>query len=196
MKVQTKTLPFLLNVLPFLLNSLTEDRGQIQFCTNLIANVFEQGISPCKAEFPEVKMKRQIIDHYLKGICNLTQPYGIYAIELSTESKFHKKHVIQIDDVDIGFSKVFAKYIKNIQHQNSQRAHSIFINDAFSLTYCYISILEKIGTESRSPVQTSRHTNVRKEIAAFSVFLNAIPEIFSSNEVSQNVKHDLQKILA
>ena len=135
-------------VFPFLINSLTEDRGQIQLCTNLIANVFEQGISPSKAEFPEVKIKRQIIDHYLKDICNLTQPYGIYTIELNTEGKFHRKHVIQRDDVDIEFSKVFTEYIKNIQHQNSQRANSIFTNDVFSLIYSYISILEKIGTES------------------------------------------------
>ena len=96
---------------PFFINSLTEDRGQRQFCTILITNVFEQGISPCKAEFPEIKIKRQIIDHYLKGICNLTQPYGTYAIEFSTESRYHSKHVIQKDDVDIEFSKVFTEYI-------------------------------------------------------------------------------------
>ena len=107
------------SVFPFITNSLTENRGQRQFCTNSIANVFEQGISPCKAEFPEVKIKRQIIDHYLKGICNVTQPYGIYTIELSTESRYHSKRVIQTDDVDIEFSKVFTEYIKNIQHQNS-----------------------------------------------------------------------------
>ena len=55
------------SILPFLINSLTDDRGQIQFGQNLIANLFEKGISPCTAEFPEVKVKRQIIDHYLKG---------------------------------------------------------------------------------------------------------------------------------
>ena len=102
------------SVFPFIINSLTEDRGQRQFCTNLIANVFEQGISPCKAEFPEVKIKRQIINHYLKGICNLTQPYGMYTIELSTESRYHSKQVIQTDNVDIEFSKVFTEYIKII----------------------------------------------------------------------------------
>ena len=74
------------SVFPFLINSLTEDRGQIQFCNNLIANVFKQGISLCKTEFPELKIKRQIFDHYLKGICKLTQQYGICIIELSTAS--------------------------------------------------------------------------------------------------------------
>ena len=29
------------SVFPFIINSLTEDREQKQFCTNLIANVFE-----------------------------------------------------------------------------------------------------------------------------------------------------------
>ena len=52
------------SVFPFLINSLTDDRVQIQFCNNLIANLFEQGISPCKAEFPEIKVKRQIVDHF------------------------------------------------------------------------------------------------------------------------------------
>ena len=79
------------SVFPFLINSLTEDRGQIQFCINLIGNVIEQGISPCKTEFPEIKIKRQIVDNFLKGIYNLTQQYGIYTIEFSTESKFHSK---------------------------------------------------------------------------------------------------------
>ena len=32
------------SVFPFILNSITEDRGQRQFCTNFIANVFEQGL--------------------------------------------------------------------------------------------------------------------------------------------------------
>ena len=37
---------------------------------------------------------------------------------------------------------------------------------------------------------------MRHEIAIFSDYLNTIRENLTSNEVSQNVKHDLQKILA
>ena len=167
------------SVFPFIIISLTEDKGQTQFCHNLIANIFEQGISPCKAEFPEIKIKRQIVDHYIKRICNLTQQYGIYTIELSTTRNVHGKYVIQTDDVDIEFLKVFTEYIKNIQHQNSQRAVSIFTNDVFAIVYNYYSILEKKETESTSPVQTSRHTNGKNETAAFSAFLNTIRENFS-----------------
>ena len=94
------------------------------------------------------------------------------------------------------FSKVITEYIKNIQHQNSQRANSIFTNDVFAITFNYLSILEKKETESTSPVQTSRHTNVRNELAAFLAFLNTIRENFSNNEILPNDKHDLQKILA
>ena len=36
------------SVFPFIIFSLTKDRGQRKFCTYLITNVFEQGISPCK----------------------------------------------------------------------------------------------------------------------------------------------------
>ena len=132
------------SILPFLINSLTDDRGQTQFCQKLIANLFEKGISPCTAEFPEVEIERQIIDHYLKGICNRTQQYGIYTIEIKSPRKFHGRYVLQTDDVDIEFSKVFTEYIKyNIQHQNSQRANSLFTNDVFSIIYSYLSILEK-----------------------------------------------------
>ena len=45
------------SILPFFVNPLTEDRGQITFCQNLIANLLEKGDSPCKREFPEVKSK-------------------------------------------------------------------------------------------------------------------------------------------
>ena len=119
------------SILPFLFNSLTDDREQTQFCQNLIANLFEKGISPSRAEFTEVKIKRQIIDHYLKRICNLTQQYGIYTIEIYSPSKFHGRYLLQTDDVDIEFSKLFTEYCKNMQHQNSQRANSIFTKEVF-----------------------------------------------------------------
>ena len=50
--------------------------------------------------------------------------------------------------------------------------------------------------QSDSPTQTSRHTTVRQEIHIFSKFLNAIREDLTSNDITQHVKHDLQKILA
>ena len=76
------------SILPILINSLTNDRGQTQFCHNLIANLFEKGVSPNTAEFPEVKIKRKIIDHYLKGRCDITQQYGIYTIEIIHQVNF------------------------------------------------------------------------------------------------------------
>ena len=160
----------------------------------MIANLFEKGISPCTAEFPEVEIERQIIDHYLKGICNNTQQYGIYTIEIKSPRKFHGRYVLQTDDVDIEFSKVFTEYIKyNIQHQNSQRANSLFTNDVFSIIYSYLSILEKTESQGTSPVQASRHSAVRQKIAIISEFLNTNRGKLTINEVSQNVKHDLQK---
>ena len=117
-------------VFPFLIDSL-DDKGQIRFCKNLLVNLFEPGISLCKAEFPNVKIKRQIFEQYLKNICNLTQQYGIYTIEFSTPNTAHRKNVIQTDDIELEFSKVFIEYIKSIQYHNSQRANSIFTNEVF-----------------------------------------------------------------
>ena len=51
-------------------------------------------------------------------------------------------------------------------------------------------------TQKDSPNQTSRHSTVRQEIWVFSNFLNRIREKLNFNGISQNVKHDLQKILA
>ena len=100
-------------VFPFLIDSL-DDRGQTRFCKKLLVNLFEPGISPCKAEFPDVKIKRQIVEHSLKDICNLTLQYGIYTIELSTPNTAHRKYVIQTDEIELEFLKVFIYYIKSI----------------------------------------------------------------------------------
>ena len=153
--------------------------------------MFQPVISPCKPEFPDVKIKRKIIEHYLKDICNLTQQYGIYTIEFSTQRTAHNKYVIQTDDIDLEFSKVFIVYIKSIQYHNS-----IFTNEVFAIIYSYISILEKTEVQSTSPTETSKHTQVRNEITVFSTFLHIIRENFTNNDVSQNTKHDLEKLLA
>ena len=117
-------------------------------------------------------------------------------IEIKSPSMFHGRYLLQTDDVDIKFSKVFTEYLKNMQHQNSQRANSIFTNNKFSIIYSFLSILEKTESPENSPVQASRHTAERHEIAIFFEFLNAIRENLTSKEVLQNDKQDLQKILA
>ena len=184
------------DIFPFIVDATT-DRGQHIFCKNLLLKLFEPGINPCKTEFPDVKIKRQIIDHYLKDICNVTQQYGIYSIEFNSPNQNHSKYVIQTDDLDLEFSKVFSEYIKSIQYHNSQRANSIFTNEVFAIIYSYISILEnEIPITNVSPTETSKHIRVRHEITLLSSFLNIIKENFTKDEVSQHTKHDLQKILA
>ena len=54
------------SVLLFSISLLTEPRGQIEFGQSLIAKLFEKGESPCTTEFYDVKIKRQLLDHYLK----------------------------------------------------------------------------------------------------------------------------------
>ena len=45
------------SILPFIITFLADDRGQTNLCQNLIANLLKRGVSPCTAEFPEVKIK-------------------------------------------------------------------------------------------------------------------------------------------
>ena len=151
----------------------------------MLVNLFEPGISPCKAEFADVKIKRQIVEHYLKDICDLTKQYGIYTIEFSTPNTAHRNYVIETDDIELELSKVFIEYIKSIQYHNSQRANSIFTNEVFAVIYSYISILEKTEVQSISPTETSKHTKVRNEITVFSTFLHIIRENFTKEDVSQ-----------
>ena len=136
----------------------------------------------------------------MKDICNLTQQYGIYTIEFSTPNTAHRNCVIQTDDIELEFSKVFLEYIKSIQYHKSQRANSIFTNEVFAIIYTYSiiakTILEKTEFQSISSTKTSKHTKVRNEIALFSTFLHIIKENFTKDDVSQHTKHDLQKILA
>ena len=48
------------SILPFIDSSLTDDRGQTQFC-----KFIRTRNQPCNAEFPEIQIKRQIVEHYL-----------------------------------------------------------------------------------------------------------------------------------
>ena len=125
-------------------NSILQSRPRtIQFCYNLIVNLFEKEHSPYKQEFPEVKKKRQILDHYLKGVYNVKLDYGIFTCEIVSPKPNHISHQIQKDNIDIELSKAITNYIKNILHQNSQRANSIFTNDVFfSNIYSYSTTLE------------------------------------------------------
>ena len=83
-----------------------------------------------------------------------------------------------------------------MQHQKSQRANSIFTNKVFRIIYSFLSILEKPESQGTSPVPTSKHPTVGHEFAIFSEYLNTIRENLTTNNVSQNVKHDFPKILA
>ena len=89
------------SVLPFLISLLSEPRGKLEFRKNLIANLFEKGESPCTKEFPDVKINRQLLDHYIEGICSLTSYFGIYTIEIISPNASHNRYPIQIDDVYI-----------------------------------------------------------------------------------------------
>ena len=46
------------SIISFFIQPQTDHaRGQVQFCLNLIVNLFEKGNSPCKQEFLEVRIK-------------------------------------------------------------------------------------------------------------------------------------------
>ena len=123
------------SILTFLINPLAEARGQVRFCQIIIANFFEKGGSPCTKEFPEVKIRRQLLYHYLKGICNLTQQYGIYTIEISSPKAFYGRYLIQTDDVDIEFSNFFRihKKIYNIKTHKERTQYSTTMCFHFSI---------------------------------------------------------------
>ena len=85
-----------------------------------------------------------ILDH----IYLFSQLKSYYTIKLPT-------HQISTDDIDIELSNVFTDYVKCMQHQNSQRADSIFANDVSSFIHGYIpsSELSKTQQDIQTPSQ-------------------------------------------
>ena len=98
-------------ILPFFIHPQVDlARGQVPFCHKSIVNFFEKRKSPCTQKFLEVKIKRQIHDHYL--ICKITLFNVIFTIKIISRNPDHEKYQIQTDVTDIEFSKVFKEYIK------------------------------------------------------------------------------------
>ena len=56
---------------------------------------------PVHKRISDVKINRQFLDHYLKGICSLTSQYGIYTLEIISPNAFLDRYLIQTDNVDI-----------------------------------------------------------------------------------------------
>ena len=88
------------SILPSVIHPKSDPtRGQVQLCHNLIANLFEKGNSPCKQELSEIKNLRQVLDHYLTGISNITSPYEMFTIEILPPQTNQAPHRIQTDDM-------------------------------------------------------------------------------------------------
>ena len=93
----------------------------------------------------------------------MKSPYGIFTIETHPpQSSNQPSHRSQTNDKNLDVSKAFTEYIKNIQHQNSQRANSTFLNDVISIIYKYVSRLETNEKFYASPPHTSQHAIVRR----------------------------------
>ena len=72
-------------------------KGQVQFCHNLIANLFEKRKSPCNHEIPELIIRSQILEHYLPGIINITSYYGMFTFEILLHKQI--KHHIEYKQI-------------------------------------------------------------------------------------------------
>ena len=153
------------SILLFIINPKNDwSRGPVLFCFNLLVICFQKRNTPCKKEFPEVKIRRQVLDHYLARKSNIASHYDILIIEnVPPRSTNQPPHRIKTGDIELGFSKNFTEYLNNIQQQNSQRVDSIFTNDFFSIIYCYTTLLEPIETFYVSPPQTSWHSIEQRE---------------------------------
>ena len=109
-------------ILHFLIHPEAGARGHAQFGQNFIVNLFEKGDISCTQKFPAFKIKRKLLDHYLKGICNITSCYGVFTIEISSPNSFHDKYKIQKDDLSI--FKLYEYRIYEYQiFKNSYRIH-------------------------------------------------------------------------
>ena len=72
-------------------------------------------------EFPDVKIKRQLLDNYLKDICSLTSQCGTYTIEIRSPNAFLDRYHFQTA-VEIEPSKVF--YTRHQKHTTPKLTES------------------------------------------------------------------------
>ena len=86
--------------------------GQMHCCHNSIASFFEKRNSPFKQEIPEIKTKKQTLDHYIKSICIITSYYGIFTIKKVPPQPNQTTHQIQTDDIDTKFQKTSQNLLK------------------------------------------------------------------------------------
>ena len=83
-------------------------------------NLLCKNYSPCKHEFKGIKIKRQVIDLYLRCLRTITSQYGMFTNKNLRQGQNNctPSHKVQTDDIEtnccIGFRNIFRK----IQHQN------------------------------------------------------------------------------
>ena len=74
-------------------------RGQVQFSHNLIAILFKKGNSTWTQDFPQISIERQIFEHYIKNICNITSHYEIFTIEIllaqSITNRWYRSRILK-----------------------------------------------------------------------------------------------------
>ena len=81
-------------------------RGQVKLRHKLIANWFKKGKNPCKQEFHDKKLGKQILDYYLTDISNITSCYWTFNIETLPSQTHQTPHRIQTDDIELELSKI------------------------------------------------------------------------------------------
>ena len=88
-------------------------------CHNLHVNLFQKFKRLCKKDFPEINIRRQLLDYFLPGIINITSDYGIIIIEtLPPNASSQLSHQIEYKQMlEIDFLKFFVECIISIQKQ-------------------------------------------------------------------------------
>ena len=100
-------------VFPFIINSLN-DRGQTRFCKKLLKNLFEPGISPCKTELPDVKIKD--VEDYLNAVLNLFLNIGPEPINTPLHQNWiHRRTALKQKTLDGAAQKCFSALPKHIK---------------------------------------------------------------------------------
>ena len=140
-----------------------------------------------KQEFPEVRIKRQVLDHYSTGISNITCHYNLLSIEnLPPQSSNQPPHRIKIDDVDLDFSKVFTENIKKIQNtkihkEQIQFSQTMFFQSSTTIILLWKQMINFIYHLRKHPV--TQNSKTRKYLV--SQFLGSIRETLTDCEKPQ-----------
>ena len=119
-------------ILPFVIHPQSDTaKDHVQFCHNFIVILFEKGNSPGEQDIHELKIRIQILDHYLPSISNITSPMINLLLKYYQTNHQNNNHTEYKQLIYNNTSQKFSQYISKlfnikVQKEETQDSQKMF----------------------------------------------------------------------